>query len=264
MSSFKRNSRFIYTLGALSIAAALAACGGGDDTVSTVVTDPVSDTVTTPAVVLLPAAETSTGVTQTGTLNYLVFSPDGSTRVVPADVAYADPIGSLTLKEDAGNLVLETLNAWATVLWPSGYGGLLKINGNAGLICDIADNSGQVGISGNMEQVTDLTLLRGKSFQFNECAGGTVEASDIVTFNEDGSALIDEGTATDFAMSAADVAAYFSEAGWSIDGGTFKGRIFARTTSGEQAQYVIVDITDDSQPDGSRYKSVGLNLEVAR
>lgn len=258
MSTFQLNSRFVFTLGALSIAAALAACGGGDDPVSTGGV----------ALVVLPAAGESTGVTDAGVtdavdLSYLVFSPDGTKRVVPAAVVYTAPGGSLTLLETAGNLVISTSDAWApeTVIWPEGYTGLLKLDGNAGLICDTTDNSGQVGVSGNMVQVTDLIELRGKTFQYNECAGGTVVASDLFTFSADGSLQIEDADGvSDYGSDVA--AAYFSDDGWVIDGGIFKGHIFAHTTSGGQKQYVIADISDDSGNAGSRVKTVALFLEV--
>ncbi len=261
MSVFKRNPRYLFTLGALSMAAALAACGGSDDPVDT------GGGAAGVAVVVLPAVGESTGVTDTGVtdavdLNYLVFSPDGSTRVVPAAVSYTSPTGSLTLLEAAGDLLVSTVNDWADVVWPTGLTGLLKINGNAGLICDTTDNSGQVGVSGNMVQVTDLAELRGKTFQYNECAGAAVLASDLFTFRDDGSALIDEGADADFAISAAEVAAYFSDAGWLIDGGIFKGRVFAHTPSGGQKQYVIVDISDDVGDGSARVKTVALFTEV--
>lgn len=250
MSTLKQKSRFVCALGALSIAATLAACGGSDDDAPGV------------AVVALPAAGTSTGLTSPGTLNYFVFTPDGTNLPsVPAVVAYTAPTGRLTLSEDADALVIATSDAWVTPQWPSGVTGLLALDGLAGLICDTADNSGEVGISGNLVQVTDLAVLRGKSFQFNECAGGGVLASDVIAFNQDGSALLAESDDTDFVMTAADVTAYFSEAGWSIDGGIFKGRAFVRTTSTGQKEYVIADISDDLQ-DGSRIKTVALFVEV--
>lgn len=256
MSIFKRNPRLFFTLGALSLAAALSACGGSDDPV----TEPV---VTTPAVavVVLPAADTSTGLDDDGTVNYKVLSPDGSDRPVSAVVANAEGDGTLSLTDGADTYAVTATSAWANVLWPDGVTGLLALNGNANLICDTASDEGEVGLSGNLTQVLDLTELRGKSFQYNECAGGAVVASDLVTFNTDGSVQF-SGVDGNETFPSAVAAAYFSRDGWSIDGGVFKARAFSYTPSGGQKQYVIVDISDDPL-NLPLIKTVALFVEVA-
>ncbi|WP_310566669.1 hypothetical protein [Hydrogenophaga sp.] len=251
MSIFKCNPRLLFTLGALSMAAALAACGGGDDPV---------DTGGGVAVVALPAVGTSTGLDVTGTLNYLVFSPDGSHRPVSADVANDGSSGSLTLNETDGSFVVSTGDAWLGASWPEGSDGLLELNGHAGLICDTASNAGQVGISGNVVQVTDLAELRGKSFRYMACANGAVADEGGIAFNDDGSAQFEDADGVS-SFGATEMAAYFSEAGWSIEGGTFKARAFSRTTS-SGTEYAIVDISDDVGDGGSRIKTVALMVEV--
>jgi len=257
-----------FRLCALAMAAALTACGGGDDPVGTVVpTDPVPTDpvpVTTPAVVALPAAGESTGVTDAGVtdevdLNYLVFSPDGSTRVVPAVVAYAQPNGTLTLQDTAGDLLISTNDEWATIIWPDGFDGALQSNGNAGLVCDTTTGAGEVGFSGNMVQVTDLSLLNGKSFRLTECttAGVTSTPTDI-RFNADGTATDVDGTLT-----AAQVMALFTDSGLvdPVDSSVYKLRAFAHN-SGGGTKYFMVLIADD-RSSGSSVKSVLLYSEEA-
>lgn len=250
MTTFNRKPRFLFTVAALAIGASLVACGGGDD--------PVAKGGV--AVVELPAQGTSTGVTVDGTLSYLVFSPDASVRTVPADVQNAALVGSLTLKDPEGNLIASTTDGWNSVRWPEGIDGLLALDGNAGLICDTTDNSGQVGVSGNVVQVTDLAMLRGKTFRFKVCANGSVEDEGGIAFNADGSAKFEDDEETS-SFSASDMASYFSEAGWPIDGGIFKARAFSRTTAG-RTEYVIVDISDDERVGGARIKAVALMVEL--
>lgn len=257
MSIFKRNPRLFFTLGALSLAAALTACGGSDDPV----TEPV---VTTPAVavVVLPAAGTSTGLDDDGTVNYKVLSPDGSDRPVSAVVANADGDGTLSLTDGADTYAVTATSAWANVLWPDGATGLLALNGNANLICDTASDEGEVGLSGNLTQVTSLSELHGKSFVFKTCANGAVADDGGIKFNADGSAqFTDADGVSDF--DAAVVAEYFSEAGWRINGGVFKARAFYRTASDGTRQYVILDISNDVLDDGSPDNTVSLVVEAA-
>lgn len=251
MSIFKRNPRLFFTLGAWSMAAALTACGGSDDPVTAPTTPLVAE-------VAMPNLGTSTGVLQSGDLNYLVFSPGGSTRPVPAVVDYngTSGAGSLTLED----LVLTTTNAWVGGTWPANTDGLLALNGNAGLICDTTDNSGQVGVTGNLQQVLDISELRGKSFVFKTCANGAVADDGGIVFNADGSArFTDADGVSDF--DAAVVAEYFSEAGWRINGGVFKARAFYRTASEGTRQYVILDISNDVLDDGSPDNTVSLMVE---
>ncbi len=270
MLNLKRNTRLILTLGALSMVAALAACGGSDDPV----TEPV---VAIPAVadVKLPEGSTSTGLTVTGILKYGVFSPGASTpREESADVANDGLDGTLTLKASVvaaasdratpaavanDSFVVATSDGWVGTEWPVGADGVLALNGNAALFCNIADNSGQVGISGNLTQVLNLADLRGKTFQYKTCANGAVDNDGGITFNPDGSAVF-EGDGESETFGASVVAAYFSEKGWSIDGGVFKARAFYRDSSGTR-EYVIVDISDDPL-NLPLIKTVALMVEV--
>lgn len=270
MSLFQRNPRFIFTLGALSIAAALAACGGSDDPVTELV-------VATPAmaVVDLPDGGSSTGLTVTGNLGYGVFSPGAATpRVEFADVANDGLDGTLTLKASVvaaasdravpaavavDSFVVATANGWSNAQWPEGSDGVFALNGNAAMFCNTSANSGQVGISGHLKQVLNLADLRGKSFEYKTCAGGAVAVDGGITFNPDGSAVfVGDGESDTFSASV--VAEYFSEAGWSFDGGIFKARAFYREVSGTR-EYVIVDISDDPL-NLPLSKTVSLMVEV--
>lgn len=252
MSTFQLNSRFIFTLGALSIAAALAACGGGDDPVSTGGV----------ALVALPAVGTSTGLDVEGTMNFKVFSAGGSDRPVSAVLANAEGDGTLSLTDGADTYEVTATNAWANVAWPEGTTGLLALNGNANLICDTASDECEVGLSGNLTQERDLTKLRGKSFVFKTSANGAVADDGGIVFNADGSAqFTDADGGSDF--DAAVVAEYFSEAGWRINGGVFKARAFYRTASDGTKQYVILDISNDVLSDGSPDNAVSLVVEAA-
>ena len=248
MSTFQRNPRLVFMLGALSMAAALAACGGGDD--------PASLLPETP-----PAEVASLDYTQPGSFSYTAFVPDGTTSAVPVTVTYNASVGTLTLKAAGQTLVASTTDGWAGVTWSAGYAGLLALGGNASLVCKTADNTGQVGISSNLTRVTDLAELRGKTFLFKACANGTVENDGGIAFNADGSAQFEDADGV-VSFAASDVAAYFSEAGWSIDGGVFKARAFSRTTSGV-TKYVIVDISNDVLSNGSPDNAVSLMVEGA-
>ena len=272
MSVFKRNPRLLFSMGALSLAAALTACGGSDDPV----TEPVS---VTPAVakVDLPEGGTSTGLTVTGNLNYGVFSPGAAIpRVESADVANEGLDGTLTLNAsivDAASdrvapaavandsFVVVTADGWSNVQWPDGSDGVLALNGNAALFCNTSTDSGQVGISGHLQQVLDLADLRGKSFQFKACSNGAVENDGGIVFNADGSAQFEDADGV-INFDAVTVADYFSEAGWRIDGGLFKARAIYRTASDGTKQYVIVDISNDVLTDGSPDNTVALMVEV--
>ena len=271
MSTFQRNPRLVFMLGALSMAAALAACGGSDDPVT-------ESVVATPAVaeVKLPEGSTSTGLTVTGILKYGVFSPGASTpREESADVANDGLDGTLTLDASIvaaasdraapaavanDSFVVATANGWSNAQWPEGSDGVLALDGNAAMFCNTSVNSGQIGISGNLMQVGNLADLRGKTFQYKTCANGAVENDGGITFNPDGSAVF-EGDGESDLFSASDVAAYFSEDGWDIDKGNFKARAFYREVSGTR-EYVIVDISDDPL-NLPLIKTVALMVEVA-
>ena len=253
MTDSSKRSRGALLLTSMCLAV-LTACGGGDDPV--VAAGPAPVVTPAVAVVTMPAAGTSSGVLESGSLNYLVYSPGGGTRPVPAVVDYngTTGVGSLTLED----LVLRTTNGWGGGTWPADTDGLLALNGNAGLICDTTDNSGQVGVTGNLKQVLDLTVLRGKSFVFKACANGAVADEGGIVFNQDGSAQFTDADGV-FAFAASDVAAYFSEAGWSFDGGVFKARAFSRTTPGG-TEYVILDISNDVAA-GQPINTVSLLIE---
>lgn len=255
MLNLKRNTRLILTLSALSMVAALAACGGSDDPV----TEPV---VATPAVAVveLPLPGTSTGLDVDGTLNYKVFSPGGSDRPVSAVVANVEGDGTLSLTDGAETYGLTATNDWADVAWPEESTGLLALNGNANLVCDTVSNECEVALSGNLTQERDLTKLRGKSFVFKTIVNGLVADDGGIVFNADGSAqFTDADGASNF--DAASMAAYFSEAGWSIDGGVFKARAFYWTAPDGTKQYAILDISNDVLSDGSPDNTVSLMLE---
>ena len=255
MLTFKRNTRLILTLGALSMVAALAACGGSDDPV----TEPV---VAAPAVaeVKLPPLGTSTGLDVDGTLNYLVVTPGGGTLTVSAMVANAEGDGTLSLTDGTETFDLTGTNDWSDVAWPAETTGLLALNGNANLICDTVSNECEVALSGNLTQERDLTKLRGKSFVFKTIANGAVADDGGIVFNADGSAqFTDADGVSNF--DAASMAAYFSEAGWSIDGGVFKARAFYWTAPDGTKQYAMLDISNDVRGDGSKENTVFLVLE---
>jgi hypothetical protein len=227
-------------LAAFALASTLTACGGGDGDA------PAS----TAAVVTLPAAGTSGSYQQAGTLNYLVFFPDGTTLNVPATVAGTSPTWTLTLRETGQpDLIFDTVNNWTTWNASAGFGVLLALRGNAGLICATSTDAGKVGVSGNLTQVTDLTLLRGKSFTVNQCDGGSYAPADVVTVNPDGT-----GTYGVDSVTAADVTSLFSAGGLLIDGTTEKLRAF-RTVDGD---YVVVQITDDPSEPGGLTQKVSL------
>lgn len=256
MSTFQRNPRFVFMLGALSVAAALAACGGGDD--------PASPLAETP-----PAEVVSLDYTQPGSFSYTAYVPDGTPSAVPVTVTYNGSVGTLTLKAAGQTLVASTADAWAGVTWSAGYAGLLALGGNASLVCKTVDNTGQVGISSNLIRVTDLAELRGKTFQFKTCANGAVENDGGIVFNADGSAQFEDADG-DSSFDAATVADYFSEDGWLIEelidgskvSSVFKALAFYRTAADGTKQYVILDISNDVLTDGSPDNTVSLMVEV--
>ncbi len=246
MSTFQRNPRLVFMLGALSMAAALAACGGGDDPAS-----PLAET---------PAAEVvSLDFTQPGSFSNTAYVPDGTPSAAPVTVTYNGSVGTLTLKAAGQTLVASTADGWAGVTWSAGYAGLLALGGNASLVCKTADNTGQVGISSNLTRVTDLAELRGKTFQVKTCANGAVENDGDIVFNADGSAVFTENDGTSIPETAADITEYFSEKGSQVDG-VYKALAFSRTTSNGK-EYVIVDISDDPL-NAPRSKTVSLLVEI--
>lgn len=220
---------------ALALAATLAACGGGSDDApgATAATEP------------LPAAGTSTGVTQAGELNYLAFNADGTTDpTVTATVSYTAPNGSLTLTGLApggGDLVLTTADDWVTVAFPAGYTGVLELNGNAAALCDGSVNAvASIFMSGNMTPVTNTGELFGKTFTEFECGQPQI----TTTFNADGSATSNypEGVEN---STASEIAAVFSEGGLTDpDGSNWKARAYKITVDGN-AKYAIAVVGED-------------------
>lgn len=256
MLTFKRNTRFMLTLGALSMVAALAACGGSDDPV----TEPL---VATPAVAVveLPLLGTSTGLDVDGTLNFKAFSTDDPGRTVTAVVENVEGVSTLSLTDGADTYGVTVTNAGADVTWPAQTTGLLALNGNANLVCDTVSNECEVALSGNLKQERDLTKLRGKSFVFKTAANGAVVDDGGIVFNADGSAqFTDADGVSNF--DATVVAAYFSEPGWSIDGGVFRARAFYWTAPDGTKQYVIMDDSRDVLSDGSPDNAMSLVVEV--
>ena len=116
-------------------------------------------------------------------------------------------------------------------------------------------------MSHNMTLVTDLTVLHGRSFQFTECTPTGVAFTDNLTFNQDGTATIGAGTPGAETISAAEVTAVFSVAGWTEgtapDTSNFKLRLYAHTAGGV-TQYHIAEIGDEFSTGQSRFRYVGL------
>lgn len=199
-------------------AATLAACGGGGDDATTATaapaTAPVADSNNTPTnavAATAPATNPASGAEATGSLTYAVLKQDGTSEVAPATSVYANPNGTLILYPDdaAKKITYTTTDDWANVnMAGSSISGAMRGSGNALLICNGSDS--RVALSHNMVRVTDLAVLKGKTFESYECTATGVNKEVLVTFNADGTATDNSDKSI---LSAQVVAALFSNAG---------------------------------------------------
>jgi len=242
-------------VGACTLVGALSACGGGggDDPVAGAATPATGATPatlatpappTTPATATAPSTNPSSGIENSGNLNYLVFEADGSASNFAAAVAFAAPNGTLTLLPGPDELVISTTDGWATVAFPTNFSGVLRADGNVALICSVEPGQGNlVLVSHNMTAVPSneaIALVSGKTFTYTECDTGTA-VSTTFAFNPDGS--ITDGTDS---VSATDIASAFSAEGWNLpDGGKLKLSLYAYTVGGV-TRYHLVEASRDS------------------
>ncbi|MBD3892612.1 hypothetical protein [Hydrogenophaga sp.] len=252
----KTMRRWAHLLGACALVATLSACGGGGG-------DAPPAAPAQPAVAA-PATNPSTGFTQTGNLNYLVTSADGSTRTVAATVVANAPQGTLTLHADTANpFPISTTNNWASVTWPAGFAGALRAQGNAILVCATATNASQVGVSHNMTLVPNpVAALSGVTVRISECYRGRVKSTDFIRFNENGTATFNPGTINSETMPAAMVNALFSPEGLAeADGSSSKAGLYSIVIDG-RTQFHLVRSGRDNLGDGTFFNSVMLASSV--
>ncbi len=212
---------------ALAATAALVACGGGDESA------PVADTApgaTTPGATT-PATGASSGGESAGSLQLTVFTPQLTTSPSSGTVAYdaATKKGSISFKVGTADQTVSTTDGYDNVVNFSGFAGsgALRANGNLLMLCPAPatqETSTHLVLSNNLTRVTDASVLRGKSFTLRDCGGSPAGA---LTFNADGTATDPDGGT----ISAADVAAISSEAGWNWTDGSATGNIKASTYS---------------------------------
>lgn len=255
--NINQHSRFRLVPGSIAgffLAFMLAACGGGGDDPSTANTSSGGSTSTTntSTVLTAPADNLTTGIEQSGNINYLVTTANG-TRTVPGTVVYSVPKGTLTLNpgtQDA--LAITTADDWANVTWTTQYGGAIHATGNAVLMCKATTS--EVGVSHNMQPVNNpLDIVKGKTFKFYECDPSLMSYTAV--FNADGSVSIDgspEATA-DF------IAKAFSDAGHTDADGTFKLRLYAHTIDGKTS-YHLVEMSSYTS-NGNTFNIAGLGRQ---
>lgn len=237
-------------LGTCLVFVALSACGGGnDESASADSGKPDGEETASPASPVVPAPSTnsSLGLEQPGNVSYLVTHADGSTRTMTATVAFTSPKGTLTLEAGTASAFdVVTEDDWANVTWPLGKSGVLRADGNAGLVC--ANEGSGVGVSHNMTRVSNpLDVIKGKTFEAFECTGGGAFQVENFAFNQDGSADVDGER-----VPAELVAAAFSDSGFSDpDGSSGKIRLYAWTANG-QTTYHFVETGRDAL-DGGRF-----------
>lgn len=217
----------------LLLAGLLVACGGGSDAPAASSPDPVgtvAPSVAVPSVPVPPASNPTDELTRSGQLNFLVYRVNAGgnaieSTTIPATVtnALSGGMGTLTLGLPLGALVLDTADGWVNIGWPGTHRGVLNLDGNAWLVCDAASSAqtGQVGMSHNMQAVTSLDELKGLNFAGYDCSTANPVASSSFGFLADGSLNADGDV-----VEEAEVASLFSPDGLNIDNVNLKLRAY--------------------------------------
>ncbi len=260
MSDSSLQKGVVHSVIGLFLACVLVACGGGASEPDTPSTE-----VATPPVATDPVSNASSGVTQNGLMNYVVYRVNSGataieTALVPAEVNNpGDGAGQLILDLALDRLTVSTTDTWESVTWPGSFKGLLGLEGNVGLVCDtaLAASTEQVGMSHNMTAVTSVDELRGKSFGVYDCAAvDTTVSTDVYKF-------LDNGTLEDAAgdtLSASDVAALFGVSGLNVDVLNLKLRAYKMEQAGE-VRYAMVLLSEEVDTLGN--KTVGVELLIS-
>jgi len=247
----------------MALAALLTACGGGGGSGGS--TGPVSVPVTptpTPS-----AGNTSSGTTQTGSLQYLVFSSGSAT--VASSTSNGTPIAAAidatanTITFPAGTAPLSagltigaagtnnpTFNSIASV-------GGTGAQGNGFLWCgagippsvtrQVSQAGTIVGISGNMTALSDIAPLYGRTFTKRDCAG------DVVTVRfGDGNGNMTLQVNSLPAWTPAQVLAAFTSSGVQLDANTvIRLKAYSITISGTATTVIVALIHDNSGNSGA-------------
>lgn len=149
--------------------------------------------------------------------------------------------GTLTLPN--GSVLASTPDQYANVIWNSAVtgnvGNSMYANGNLLIVCGgsagggAGTNQGASYVSTNMAVVTNLNEIAGKTFTLRDC-DGSIDASDSLVFNANGS-----GSFNGEALTAADLSAYFSAAGITDGADNLKGRIYKFTSQSATKYYML-------------------------
>lgn len=255
-------------------AAALAACGGGDDasvpngldTASTPAPtasapdSAASDPTLGTAAATAPTTNPASGAEATGNLNYAVLLRDGTSEVASATSVYASPNGTLVMYPDNATkkTTYSTTDDWAN-LTRAGYStsGAFRGSGNALLICSGSDSS--VALSHNMVRVTDYSVLIGKTLDYIECLpSGGVFSEPFLTFNANGTAIDNFDNTI---VTATQLAQYFGPAGLTDGDETFKATLYSLSRPGSPIRYFISEAANDKFVNGVRTPYVALIAE---
>lgn len=231
----------------LIASAALMACGGGDSNDATTGTGAAASTGTT--------AGTATG-TPTGTassLAYTVYKADLTTSAVSATITTngSTVTNSIPLTPSL-TATFTTSNAGATYTLGGAAvaGGSIKADGNFALLCTgTTPQTGYAVVSDKLSVVTDLTLLRSKTFTESLC-GST---GNITTIAADGSASTSGNSFT-----ADQTSQIFSSAGLTgPGGGIYRGTAYS-LTDGTTTRYFYVLRSDDTAHNDGKKVFIGF------
>lgn len=247
-----------FTTAIAGLSLALVGCGGGggsDAPATATTTVPGPTTVTVPAPPATPSTgNTSTGINQTGTLNYLVYdntSPttgtgttatgtvDATAKTITFPAAAPFTTGLVVAQPSDGQTTFNGTGAGAA----SDALNLLNFC-SAGLSTQAVDEpaarTGQkVAFSGNTVALTNVAVLYGKKFNELNCTNAT----NTFTFGDGNGNLTmtitDAGGVVGQTLAAAQVTSAFSASGYTVaagagsaSGANIKLRAYSNTESG--------------------------------
>lgn len=272
----KRRLVSLSSFSLVAVAVLMTACGGGSDSPPAAPAAPATVAVTA----LTPTPSTgnsSTGTTQAGSLQYMVFDANSATTgvgtVATAAITTAGN-GTITFPAAApfsSGLVISDSNANQGGVFPSNTAGGVSDAGNVFFYCSagqstqasgepVAQGGEYVAFSGNTTADTDVAYLYGKTFSEKNCTN----APNTFTFGDGkGNLTLSikqfDNTAGP-SLTAAQLLNAFTAGGVTLTVGTgatatVRARSYSSVVAGVTHHFVAL-ILDESQAGGVKHTSV--------
>jgi len=274
----RTTSKPLATLALMGIAlGSLVACGGGSSTPAASVAAPTTVTVTAPQTTP-STGNTSTGISQTGSLQYLVYdntSPTTGlgTTAVGAVNSTARTITFPSAPPFAGGLAIGGLTTASITFNSTPEVGGASDSGNVFLFCSAGKSTAaageavaragvRLGFSGNAVALTNVAFLYGKTVSETNCTN----VPSTWTFGDGNGNLTlstkEFGGSVGIAMTAAQLTAAFSAAGFTLTTGNAAGanvkfRAYSSVESGV-TKYLVATLVTATAIGGTNFTSLLL------